>query len=417
MPSGSNLTKAHKNSMLAFDIEVTRTKSAETSAQQNITESPTHQNVVSDKSEKNDVLQRISKYGQPMVRPTTEPDNEKSPDLTDLEDGGNYPTTSRHLTDQFGSTHSLHRSETPLSMYSNTSASCERRQSDGASSTMQMVSRGHQHHNWTQPGGSFTSPGGGYAASGGNFAAPPDWSMLMSDTRLQNTEMRMSMQRVSDKVDQLLSRNVPIRVAEQDISLTDVKHELGQIKEQNKQIKDCLMHKQAGQAATKDHNIKPVQDETALEEINETKQAKLDMQARKLEELETKLKEKENKLVSLAQNYEQDISKLKEQLHVAGNSAKEMAKTEIRSELKKVMSSTAKVLHAQFASDESYSGDAVGEVITDTLRQIAVKLLEKYESDGVKSRSVPPVATVMPTSKSDTEQLSSGDEEWQEDDQ
>jgi len=61
----------------------------------------------------------------------------------------------------------------------------------------------------------------------------------MSETRMQNTEMRMSMQRVSDKVDQLLSRNVPIRVDEQDISLRDVKHELGCIKEQNKQIKDC----------------------------------------------------------------------------------------------------------------------------------------------------------------------------------
>jgi len=414
MPSGSNLSQAPKNSMLAFDAEVTRTKSTEQHIQE-----PQHQNTVYEKSEKHDVIQRIAKYGQPMVRPTM-PDNERSPDLADLEDGGNYPGTSHLLSEQFGSTHSLHRSETPMSVYSTTSASNERRQSDlherrrsdsnerrqsDAASAMHIQShRGN--HNWSQSGGNYTAP---------------DWNNLMSETRLQNTEMRMSMQRVSDKVDQLLSRNVPIRMAEQEITLGDVKHELGCIKEQNKQIKDCLIQKQVGQPAViGDHEKKSGQDLIVLQEENETKQAKLDRQAKKLEELEEKLREKENKLFSMSQNYEQNIAALKEQLDEAGNSTtavKEMAKTEIRSELKKVMSSTAKVLHAQFVPDESYTGDTVGEVITDTLRQIAVKLLQKYDSESV-GKSLPPVATVIPiTPCTDRQEHSSEDEEWQEDDQ
>jgi chromosome segregation ATPase len=283
----------------------------------------------------------------------------------------------------------------------------------------------------------------------------PDFNMLMSETRMQNTEMRMAMQRVTDKVDQVLTnqmtnRNVPVRT--DDISIADIKHELDRIKEQNTEIKNHLIQKQIGEAGSEaDTTHTPMKHIARTEQLskwqeeNETKQTKLDSYAHKLEQIENKLKEKEAQLQEISRSHDEEIQSVQEKLDTARSDAdamKEYARKEIRSELKKIMSSTSKVLHSQFSPDEEYSGETVQDVLADRLREITARILGKYDTDSVSQVSKivpmnqqegqrakqmnqqqggqlaePTNATVTPRTTNTDDDNTSGDEEWQEDDQ
>ena len=64
------------------------------------------------------------------------------------------------------------------------------------------------------------------------------------------------------------------------------------------------------------------------------------------------------------------------------------ARSHLQSEVKKLMSSTAKLLLSQFRQEEDYSGSTVRETVATTFQLIGDKLAEKYRE--------PPVAAVAP---------------------
>merc|ERR1712107_908621 len=173
-------------------------------------------------------------------------------------------------------------------------------------------------------------------------------NMMMSETRLQNTEMRMNIQWISDKMDSLLNNHQqPKSSVGHDNNNTEVLGKLDDIIKQNIELKHLLQTNQIVSS-----NI--CRDETQLE---------------MLQSLEKKLKEKEEKL--------------------------EREKRSMEERIMKMMSSTAKVLLSQFSDDVSYDGETVKHTIQQTFQLIGDKLQQRY-SDTARTRDPPPVAAVAP---------------------
>ena len=187
----------------------------------------------------------------------------------------------------------------------------------------------------------------------------PEFNMMMSEARMQNTEIRMNIQRVSDKLDAVLALQQPSKQGE-----------AGQ-QEILARLDLVLANSKAGPALAGD---------------------KLREQADKLRRLEINLKEKEEQLEEVARGQEETINllerKLEEQMMLT-ESVQAGARSQLQTEVKKLMSSTAKLLLSQFRPEEEYSGSRVRETVATTFQLIGDKLAEKY-------REPPPVAAVAP---------------------
>merc|ERR1712064_126636 len=122
-----------------------------------------------------------------------------------------------------------------------------------------------------------------------------------------------------------------------------------------------------------------------------------------LQRLEQKLKEKEQQLFKELANKQETIraleEKLEEQMLLTEN-IQMSARGQLQGEVRKLLSSTGKLLLNQFSIDEVYSGDTVRDTITHTFTLIGDKLMEKYgvetSSAQESRRDPPPIATVAP---------------------
>ena len=118
---------------------------------------------------------------------------------------------------------------------------------------------------------------------------------------------------------------------------------------------------------------------------------KLRDQADILRRLEVNLKEKEEQLEEVARGQEETINQLERKLEeqmMLTESVQAGARSQLQAEVKKLMSSTAKLLLSQFREDEDYSGTSVRQTLATTFQLIGDKLAEKY-------REPPPVAAVI----------------------
>merc|ERR1712079_539759 len=75
-------------------------------------------------------------------------------------------------------------------------------------------------------------------ASGSVYNHGSEFNMLMSETRMQNTEMRMNIQRISDKMDTLIDSQTSKKSSP--LNTDDIKGKLEQILEQNRDMKILL---------------------------------------------------------------------------------------------------------------------------------------------------------------------------------
>ena len=191
-----------------------------------------------------------------------------------------------------------------------------------------------------------------------------EFNMMMSEARMQNTEIRMNIQRVSDKMDAMLA-------LQQQQQQQSGKH--GGVSNQ-----EILAKLEQVVAA----HSKP---SPGLGAEQEAVSYKLRDQADILRRLEISLKEKEEQLeesIGLLQRKLEEQTRLTESVQAG-------ARSHLQAEVKKLMSSTAKLLLSQFREEEDYSGPAVRETVATTFQLIGDKLAEKY-------REPPPVAAVAP---------------------
>merc|ERR1711915_1068264 len=171
-----------------------------------------------------------------------------------------------------------------------------------------------------------------------------DFNMLMSETRMQNTEMRMNMQRVGDKVDTLLSLQLAGRRlsnVEDKVTNEDILKKLEGIMDQNHELKDLVSKRGIANG-----------EEELLAEENALKQQKLNEQSEMLKRLEQ---------IQLAEMAEKSVKK------------------EVKSEVKKVLNSTGKFLVSQFNKDQTFSGPDAQQIIGQSFKLISDRLTEKYE--------------------------------------
>lgn len=201
-----------------------------------------------------------------------------------------------------------------------------------------------------------------------------EFNMLMSETRIQNTEMRMNVQRISDKMDSMLH-------GQHTGPQTEVTSKLDAILEQNKELKMLLERRQST-----NNTGDSIAD-------NLEKQQKLNQEFEKVRLLKLALREKEQFLEEELQRSESRLQELQgkfeEQVVIA-----ERSQSMAMSERRKLLGSTARLLVAQFTEEEEYSGQSVREKITQTLGLIAEKLQEKYGDSGTGKGAPPQVRPV-----------------------
>ena len=350
------------NGRTAYDIEITKLKAVEVERRVPIDVS------MSANQNNNNILERVAKVGQPLLN---HPKNIETP-LPDLEDVSSHksafstPRSTRKSSAQEAAVRTtpipIIRGDSPASLRSGNSISAPVR-------VMPVVD-------------------GSVGASYGS-----EFNMLMSETRIQNTEMRMNVQRISDKMDLLLhGQHTPALSTPQ----ADVTGKLDAILEQNKEIKMILGRRQS------------TNDTGGSIEDNLEKQQKLNQEFEKIRLLKLALREKEQHLEEELQRSEARVQelqgKLEEQQIIA-----ERSQAAARAEVRKVLGSTARLLVAQFTEGEEYSGESVRETITQTLGLVADKLQEKYGDSGTRRGPPPPVAAVAPV-PAEVEEWAEGDE-------
>jgi len=82
---------------------------------------------------------------------------------------------------------------------------------------------------------------------------------------------------------------------------------------------------------------------------------------------------------NIRQQYEEEISKLQSQLSEAADNHQADSVTSLVSEVKKIMNSVFRQLQSKFDAEENYDGRAVCKAIKETVLNVTLKLMEKYE--------------------------------------
>ena len=312
------------NGRTAYDIEITKVKSVEVERRVPIDVSG---------AKNNNILERVAKVGQPLISHTKETPMEM-PDLEDVSGPRSAFSTPSSTRRQSGG-QDLGVRTTPIPII----------RGDSPASLRSGLSSGAPVR---------AAPVTGYGA---------EFNMLMSETRIQNTEMRMNVQRISDKVDTLIhGPHAPTVSATSPDGITG---KLDAILEQNMEIKTLLGRQQASSESG------------SLIEDNLVKQQHLNEEFEKIKLLKLTLKEKEQHLEQEMQRNQSRVQELQEKFDeqvVIAERSQEAARAEVR----KLLGSTARLLVAQFSEDEEYTGGSVRETIAGTLGLIADKLQEKY---------------------------------------
>ena len=322
------------NGRTAFDIEITKLKTSELDVSSNLD---------------NNILERVAKVGQPLLN---HPKNIETP-LPDLEDVSSHKSA-------FSTPRSTRRSSA---------------QETGVRTTPIPIIRGDSPAS-LRSGNSTNAPVRLMPVAGSlGTSCGSEFNMLMSETRIQNTEMRMNVQRISDKMDSMLH-------GQHTGPQTEVTSKLDAILEQNKELKMLLERRQST-----NNTGDSIAD-------NLEKQQKLNQEFEKVRLLKLALREKEQFLEEELQRSESRLQELQgkfeEQVVIA-----ERSQAMAMSERRKLLGSTARLLVAQFTEEEEYSGQSVREKITQTLGLIAEKLQEKYGDSGT-GRGAPPQVRPMP---------------------
>ena len=338
----------------AFDVEITKVKAEQDKK-------------VADVPGESQLRDRVARLGQPVILRPKVPDTPL--DMPELEDVSDVTTDVT----------------TPKSAFSTPRLTRRRSVQEGVrtpipiirSDSPQSVRSGQSSSGHFRP--VVTQQTAGFYSQGSEF------NMLMSETRMQNTEMRMNIQRISDKMDNLAQHQPNKQGA---VSNEDIMAKLEQVLAQSRDIK-TLAERRPGPGEERGQLAKAEEEERLL-----GKQQKLKDQAEMLRRLEANLKEKEEQLEEVVRGQQETISllerKLEEQILLT-DSVQAGARSQLHSEVKKLMSSTAKLLVSQYSSEEVYSGHTVRDTVARTFQLIGDRLAEKY-----KEPPHPPVAAVAP---------------------
>lgn len=330
----------------AYDVEITKVKNADQERRVPIVDAATG------------IVERMAKVGQPIITNRVRTSSgQEMPELEDIPPRSvSAFSTPRSVRRGSQPAHDQRTGTTPIPILRAESPSSVR---SGHSSSSRLVSQ--QHSNM------------------GEF------NMMMSETRLQNTEMRMNIQRISDKMDSMLihQSSHSSQVRQQDNS-SDIMGKLDDIIKQNKDLKQLLEGKaNEGNTAS-----------LALNKDDLIKQQNVKDQTEMLRKLEQTLNEKEEQLELEKRKLEDRIRNLEQKLE--SEQEEMMPRGQHQQELKKILSSTAKLLMAQFngPDDTQYDRLHVRNTIGHTFQMIGDKLQERYSSD--TRRDPPPVAAVAP---------------------
>eukprot|EP00091_Calanus_sinicus_P024494 TRINITY_DN8810_c0_g1_i1.p1 TRINITY_DN8810_c0_g1~~TRINITY_DN8810_c0_g1_i1.p1 ORF type:complete len:289 (+),score=80.50 TRINITY_DN8810_c0_g1_i1:285-1151(+) len=251
------------NGIKAYDVEITKLKSSESDRNTSL-----RNNNINPEDRTEELVDRMARLGQSLVQ-NTKKHSIGSQDMPELEEinpksAFSLPNSRNPLENKAPNSDSGFttipitnvRSDTPQSVRS------------GISGTFQQSASEIQ--------------------SGPFYTQGSEFNMLMSETRMQNTEMRMNMQRVGDKVDTLLSLQSGGRRASQGgtkVTNEDIMNKLEGLIEQNNELKDLVGTRRMSSS-----------EEEVLAQENILKQQKLNEQSEMLKRLEQILREKEQQL-------------------------------------------------------------------------------------------------------------------------
>lgn len=215
-----------------------------------------------------------------------------------------------------------------------------------------------------------------------------DMSLFITEHRVSNSEMRINMNRTSDKVDLILDKL-------KDLDITD-KNKSGnnfQIVVMQKLLNEYENKIETYEKLLKGQDVPKIFNQ--IPGVNEIKQYQL-----KIAELEKAIDDKNKEIIEIKQKllqethekqkieniFQDEIKTLKSSLDFKD---KEMAtisykleatadaSNELGNKLKSIMNDTFRAITAKFESNENYSGESVKNVIASIIKQVTVQSLNE----------------------------------------
>jgi len=361
------LINATESGIRSYDVEVTKLKSSE--HEKNVSLQNNNQ-LPEDKTE--ELVERMARLGQSLVQNKKKNSINGSQEMPELEEINPRSAFSVPISRKNDSKPQQPESGFTTIPITNIRSDTPQSVRSGVSGTYGNIHQGQAEGQL----GNFYSQGS-------------ELNMLMSETRMQNTEMRMNMQRVGDKVDTLLSLTAGARrssLGGGKVTNEDIMKKLEGLVEQNSELKEMLGARRMSSS-----------EDAQIAEENILKQQKLTEQSEMLKRLEEILREKEQQMEKVVRSQNEKIKvleqRLEEQIQI-NESAEHSTRTQIKSEVKKVLNSTGKFLVSQFDSEQNFSGQQVQHTVGQTVRLIADRLADKYEA--LEAKKEPPVAAVAP---------------------
>jgi len=202
-------------------------------------------------------------------------------------------------------------------------------------------------------------------------------NLLITETRLSNTELRMNMTRISDKIDQLLqhpgqypgTRRSSVQASNPDSSelLALMSKDLETIKSQTGQI-----------------NTNQTVELNESDKVKDLERA-LSLESSKVKVLDEELRAKEEHIEELVRNNaagKEELERLKEEKARSWNDARHQSSMQLHSEMKKVITSAAKFMVSQFEKGSSYQGEDIQMTVKETLLKVNQRLADKFKTQG-----------------------------------
>merc|ERR1712227_566969 len=195
-----------ENGRTAYDVDITKLKAVEQERRVpiDVTTPPTNSN--------NNIIERMAKVGQPVIsnRSKNMETRETPMEMPELEE-----VTTRSVS-AFSTPRSVRRNSnhdsglrtTPIPIIRSDSPSSSLRSGHSTNGPVSMVQQ---------------------VPSGPVYNHGSEFNMLMSETRMQNTEMRMNIQRISDKMDTLIGASKQTSYPTLNTNTDDIKGKLENI--------------------------------------------------------------------------------------------------------------------------------------------------------------------------------------------
>ncbi|CAH0389907.1 unnamed protein product [Bemisia tabaci] len=236
-----------------------------------------------------------------------------------------------------------------------------------------------------------------------SFSADSHLSVYLSEMRIQNSEVRIGLGRVSDKVDQVLNKLEPKSI----VDLNSLNEKIGKLTEINVEVKDrvfsdfstiadqykeiiSLLKNKVDEPTVGDRSRSSCSGE-GVDRKNqfESRIADLETENSELKVMLAQSVRENNDLKMHVTTLEQLNSQFQDDLEKASlkgtENHEETSKAEIKEGIKQKMNTIYHALKAEFRPDRHYLGQEIHSQLYNIIKRVTLEYLQELKGDNVRS--------------------------------